>query len=89
MTKKIPKDDNKEEEVSKGASKNYVPEAKKGESSYKGTPLVEDKTKIGRKRKLVDHLEGEIKKIKPSTFDGEYKTREEVEACLLDINKYF
>jgi hypothetical protein len=36
----------------------------------------------------VDHLEGEFKKIKPSTFDRDSKTREEVEAWLLDIKKY-
>jgi hypothetical protein len=37
----------------------------------------------------LDHLEGEFKNIKPSTFDGESKTGEEVESQLLDINKYF
>jgi hypothetical protein len=37
----------------------------------------------------VDHLEGEFKKIKPSTFDGESRMGEEVEAWLLDIKKYF
>jgi hypothetical protein len=37
----------------------------------------------------VDHLEGEFKKIKPSTFDGESRTGEEAEAWLLDIKKYF
>ena len=37
----------------------------------------------------VDHLEGEFKKIKPTSFDRESKTREEVESCLLDIKKYF
>lgn len=37
----------------------------------------------------MDHLEGEFKKIKPSTFDRDSKTREEVEAWLLDIKKYF
>jgi hypothetical protein len=37
----------------------------------------------------VDHLEGEFKKIKLSTFDGESRKGEEVEAWLLDINKYF
>jgi hypothetical protein len=37
----------------------------------------------------VDHLEGEFKKIKPSTFDGEYRTGEEAEALLLDIKKHF
>jgi hypothetical protein len=37
----------------------------------------------------VDHLEGEFKKIKPSTFDGGSKKWEEDEAWLLDIKKYF
>jgi hypothetical protein len=30
-----------------------------------------------------------FKKVKPSTFDGESKTGEELEAWLLDIKKYF
>jgi hypothetical protein len=87
--KEIPKDDNQEEEVNKRASKNSGPEGEKGDNSSEGTPSAEDKTKIGRKRKQVDHLEGEFKKIKPSTFDGESKTGEEAEAWLLDIKKYF
>jgi hypothetical protein len=33
----------------------------------------------------VNHIEREFKKIKPSTFDGESRTREEVEAWLLGI----
>jgi len=37
----------------------------------------------------VDHLEGEFKKIKPSSFDGESRMGEEGESWLLDINKYF
>ena len=37
----------------------------------------------------VDHLEGDFKKIKPTSFDGESKTGEEAEAWLLDIKKYF
>ena len=37
----------------------------------------------------MDHLEGEFKKIKMSTFDGEFGTGEEDEAWLLDINNYF
>jgi hypothetical protein len=89
VTKKIPKDDNHDEEVSKRASKNSGPETEKGDSSSEGTPSAEDKTKTDRKRKQVDHLEGEFKKIKPATFDGESRTGEEVEAWLLDIKKYF
>jgi hypothetical protein len=37
----------------------------------------------------VDHLEGEFKKIKPSTFNGKSKTIEEFESLFLDIKKYF
>ena len=37
----------------------------------------------------MDHLEGEFKKIKPTNFDGELRTREEAESWLLDIKKYF
>ena len=89
MTKKIPKDDNHDEEVSKRASKNSGPETKKGDSSFGGTPSAKDKTITDRERKQVDHLEGEFKRIKSSTFDGESGTGEEGEAWLLDIKKYF
>jgi hypothetical protein len=37
----------------------------------------------------VDQLEGEFKKIKLSTFDGEYCTGDEAKAWLLDLKKYF
>jgi hypothetical protein len=89
VTKKIPKDDNHDEEVSKRASKNSSLETEKGDSSSKGTPSAEDKTIPDKKRKTIDHLEGEFKKIKPATFDGESRTEEEAEAWLLDIKKYF
>ena len=55
-------------------------EIEKGDSSSEGTPPTEDGTKTNRKRKQVDHLEGEFEKIKPATFDGESRTGEEVEA---------
>jgi hypothetical protein len=74
VTKKILKDDNNDEEVRKTASKNSGPETKKGDSLFEGTPSVEDRTKTDRKKKQVDHLEGEFKKIKPTTFDGESRT---------------
>ena len=38
VTKKSPKDDNQEEEVSKRASKNCGAKTKKGDSSSEGTP---------------------------------------------------
>ena len=69
VTKKIPKDDNHDKEVSKSASNNSGLETEKGDSSSKGTPSAEDKTIPDRTRKKVDHLEGEFKKIKPTTFD--------------------
>ena len=62
VTKKIPKDNNNDEEVNKRASKNSRSETKKGDSSSEGTPSVEDISKTDRKRKQVDHLEGEFKK---------------------------
>jgi hypothetical protein len=58
VTKKIPKDDNHEEEVRKRYSKNSEVETEKGDSSSEGTPLAQEKTKSDRKRKQVDHLEG-------------------------------
>jgi hypothetical protein len=61
----------------------------KGDISSEGTPSAEDKTIPDRKRKQTDHLEGEFKKIKPTTFDGESRTGEESEAWLLDIKIYF
>jgi hypothetical protein len=89
VTKKSPKDNNNDEEVNKRVSKNSGPETEKGDNSSEGTPLAEDKTKTYRKRKQVDQLEGEFKKIKPATFNGESNTGEEAEAWLLDIKKYF
>jgi hypothetical protein len=89
VTKRRQKNNEKVEEVSKSCSKNYHHETKNENSSFQDTHMIENKTSMGRKRKKVDHLESEFKKIKPSTFDGESSTGEEVEACILDINKYF
>ena len=89
VTKKSTKDDNHEEEVNKRASKNSGAKTEKGDSSSEGTPVAEDKTIPDRKRKQTDHLEGEFKKIKPATFDGESRTGEEAKAWLLEIKKYF
>ena len=60
VTKKIPKDDNHDEEVSKRASNNLGTETEKGDNWSEGTPSAEDKTIPDRKRKQVDHLEGEF-----------------------------
>jgi hypothetical protein len=37
----------------------------------------------------VDELQGEFKKIKPPTFDGEHKKYEDAKAWLLGMRKYF
>jgi hypothetical protein len=37
----------------------------------------------------VDELQGEMNKIKPPTFDGQYKKDEDVETWLLGMRKYF
>jgi hypothetical protein len=34
-------------------------------------------------------LQGELRKIKPPTFNGEHRKGEEVEAWLLEMKKYF
>ena len=62
--------------------------AERKNCSFNETQNSKNQVKTSEKRK-VDHLEGEFKKIKPTSFDGEYKTGEEVEAWLLDIKKYF
>jgi hypothetical protein len=41
------------------------------------------------KRFGVDELQGQINKIKPPTFDGEYKKDEDAETWLLGMIKYF
>jgi hypothetical protein len=51
VTKKSPKYNSKDEEVSKRASKNFGPEEENEISSSKGTPTVENKIATGRKRK--------------------------------------
>ena len=42
-----------------------------------------------RRRHHRDHSRDEFKKAKPPTFDGEIKTRQEAEAWLIGIKKYF
>ena len=73
-------------ETRKGIEKEESAERK--DSSSNETQNFENQVKTNGKRK-VDHLEGEFKKIKPTSFDGESKTGEEAEAWLLDIKKYF
>ena len=42
-----------------------------------------------RRRHLRDHSQDEFRKAKPPAFDGETNTRQEAEAWLLRIKKYF
>jgi hypothetical protein len=79
VTKKRQKDDNHEREVNKRAFKNFGAKTEKGDSSSEGTPSAEEKTIPDKKRKQTYHLEGEFKKIKPATFDGDSRIGEEVE----------
>jgi hypothetical protein len=41
------------------------------------------------KRSGVDEMKGEMKKIKPPTFDGEHKKEEDAETWFLGMRKYF
>jgi hypothetical protein len=49
--------------------------------------MIGNKVSRVKKQKQMDHLDGEFKKIKPSTFDRDSKIGKEEEASLLDINK--
>ena len=42
-----------------------------------------------RRRFEADILQGELRKIKPPTFNGEHWKEEEAEAWLLEMKKYF
>jgi hypothetical protein len=63
VTKRSPKNNDKEEEVNKRSSKNFGHETKNEDSSSEDTHMTGNKTTMGRKTKQVDHLEGEFKKI--------------------------
>ena len=62
-------------------------EERKGSSSQETQKYGNQSQTMGKRK--VDHLEGEFKKVKPTNFDGESTTGEEVEAWMLDIKKYF
>jgi hypothetical protein len=42
-----------------------------------------------RRSDELDSLQGELRKLKPSFFDGEREREDDVEAWLLGIMKYF
>jgi hypothetical protein len=68
VTKKIPKDDNHEEEVNKMASKNSSAKTKKGDSSSKGTPSAEEKTIPDKKRNQPTTLKENLKRLNQLLF---------------------
>ena len=68
-----------EDEVSKKSSKNSSHETERENNSFKDTRMTKNKESTRKKRKQLDHLEGEFKNINPSTFDGESNTGEEDE----------
>jgi hypothetical protein len=57
---------------------------RRAHSSSIPSPIRKHKRRYG-----VDELQGEMKKIKPPTFDGEHKKDEDAETWLLGIRKYF
>jgi hypothetical protein len=44
---------------------------------------------IKHRKSGKDELKGEMKKIKPPTFDGEHKKEEDAETWLLGMRRYF
>ena len=62
--------------------------AKRKDSSSQETERSGNQGQTMGKRK-VDHLEGEFKKIKPTSFDRESRTGEEEKYWLFNIKKYF
>jgi hypothetical protein len=58
-------------------------------SSRIGSILIVSHVRRKRRRIEANILQGELRKIKPPTFNGEHRKREEVEAWMLEIKKYF
>jgi hypothetical protein len=56
-----------------------------------GLGIIQSVSLIQRQRRNPEAniLQGELKKIKPSNFNGEHKKGEEAEAWLLEMKKYF
>jgi hypothetical protein len=42
-----------------------------------------------RRRQEVDSLQGELRKLKPTSFDGEKEMEDDIEAWLLGLMRYF
>jgi hypothetical protein len=61
VTKRIPKNNDKEEELNKRSSKKFGHETKIDNSSSEDTPMTGNKTATGRKRKQVLKLLGQLR----------------------------
>lgn len=58
-------------------------------SKYSLRSLQLSSSKHRRKNTFKDNFLGEFRKARPPTFDGQIKSRKEVEAWLLGMRKYF
>ena len=69
------------------AKKEGTPEANKGDHH---SPTGDDSLSLRRKRKRSDdNIQGEFRKIRAPTYEGEVNTRENDEEWLLGMSKYF
>jgi len=64
--KKILRNNDMEDEVSKKSSKNSSHETERENNSFKDTHMTKNKESTGKKRKQLDHLECDFKKVNPS-----------------------
>ncbi len=71
------------------STKGYWIEECKNDSDYSSESSHSKRRKSKKKRNYHDEITGEFKKIKPPTFNSEVETREEAEAWLLGMKKYF
>ena len=68
----------------------YHSERNKGYASSSTESSPETYPIIYKKRRSTrDELVGELRRIKPPTFDGEVKKGEDVEAWLIGLRKFF
>ena len=73
--------------IPREAVKGSTPEATKG---YHHSPTSGDSLSPQRKRKRSDdNLQGEFRKIRASTYEGEVNTGEKAKEWLLGMSKYF
>jgi len=75
-------------DVPKSKKSRYSPSSE--ESFDSSEELESSRGKSSRRRKYRrDELQGELRKVKPPTFRGDSEKREDAEAWLLGMRKYF